>query len=618
MSEGVEQFKLKMDEMEKRFSALTGQIGSLTKELKTKNQDIRTTKAENHTLKQQIQVVQRDYNVMAEGNPNSNWWHGWYDGDAVRTGKNVMIEVNGRVEITDYRSDRMAELMEDVDGNGVCYYEFDEDKFMWDSEQGLTYNGRSMETKSQRESAMRHEMKAGRLKGHAMGARDPTGRMRFSLPLEARSRAGVAKQQGDLVLDPHDMSGHPGSDDPRGQSFVKAPVDVRDAKFDCRQCKAPFTFPKKQLEFLRKKLGEKFKLPANCKKCKAVGKGRTQVHAVLEGTVAPEKPMPIPQGQRAPDVDMPKAKESKRTTKEDVIAQKLFSEAQPIKFAEARAAPSELAGKTRDEIKALHAALLEQIRTESMFQAEGDRVKAESIQAASPAVSLAPGLSVARVEFEMSRGLSRCVGAAASQWFVTIRHGANECISCPMAYYDHGFTSKKQLRSQFSEFEHGGIELPGYDLILYPKPPAMKALSLAKPKVGELAWCWSADTGKTAFVSKGFIIAADTKVGYTDDSGKQWSGDGLWAGSWETKPGASGAPITNKFGECIGFHVASSGKPNSPAYFIPMTDELIKILQTAPKPLNLKAGSDISLSASGSAFVPAVTLASPSTPPQKV
>jgi len=77
---------------------------------------------------------------------------------------------------------------------------------------------------------------------------------------------------------------------------------------------------------------------------------------------------------------------------------------------------------------------------------------------------------------------------------------------------------------------------------------------------------------------------------YTDSTDRTWVSPGLCAATYWSENGVSGAGITNAKGELVGWHVTSGGAPGTPAYFQPVTDEIMKILAEPPKPLNLGAG----------------------------
>jgi len=642
-----EEFTKKIDLMEKRFAALNATIKKLNesiertekekKELREAaaeaqiiaNEAVRDVERHSKGLSKTQRRNQRKQKKKQEESPvpkaevgHGKWWENWYDGDPVRTGKHVFLEVNGKVREVDYRSDEMAQLLSDADENGARYYEAPDD--MWfDGEQFVASAGgdqkwRPFNTASQRQDVLAREIRKGNLKEHNLGWQENSGRFRQGRPLisQIRSRSGVAREaKGGLRPDLPYVNDDPSAagDEGNARHRVRGEAHLDDADkmswYECKFCKHEFAIPTEKIKFWRFKSqeeGKTFFEPNRCLQCKKEFADAKALRVSRPNKEATKETL----DRRPPVADFPKG--ASRTEKESVTAElqkevdRQYSEARkffiatclPDVRAESRAIGKGIEKVIPEEEVIVSHANYRRIMAQS-FQRAADstegRVTAESIQAAHPSISLAPGLSVGRLEFELAKGMSRSVCGALSQYCVAKKHASNSCETAPMFFWGHGFESKKQLRWQDAKEPHGGRELPGFDLLLYPKPQGIKALSLALPKVGELCWRWSADVGKVPTVSGGIVTGSDVKVPYTEgDTGKVWSGDGLWSANYGSGPAVSGAIITNQHGEAIGVHASSSGKPGSPAYFQPMTPELIKILQTPPQPLNSMTGSGIS------------------------
>jgi hypothetical protein len=240
-----------------------------------------------------------------------------------------------------------------------------------------------------------------------------------------------------------------------------------------------------------------------------------------------------------------------------------------------------------------------QVKAQTAVQSEADgithlveeKLRAQSIQSSSPYTSVAPAISVGKLKIRTGEGMANSTAFAVddgkSGKVVAIWHGIVDGLDVPTFYYEHKFKQPVELRNKKSDAANEAIRVEGYDLAFYPKPISVKGMKLAVPKEGESITIWSALMNESEVKqSHGHVMNTGRSIKYTDEKMRVYECKTCAVGTYSSTSSASGSPVTNAKGECVGIHCASSDKPNSPGYFIPMTPELISILMTPMPSLN--------------------------------
>jgi len=571
----------------------------------------------------------------------------WYDEDPAEAGQRIWLSAGEIFEEVRYGSDRMHEILREHGQHGAQYV-VPEGFHDYDGEAGFTMTFKTrggvkefnVGTDEGRRAAMAHMLRNG-ADTRKITARDASGHIHRPGTLSFRTSAA-----GPSVRVQHDETGEykgrtSGFGTERDLERMMAPVrgprwdevedeaeskgqkasawrkntttnaesenstETRavlkdgpgfDAKgnwcFICRACRKQASFMRSSVERARDKYGDDWIAPSTCYQCHQA-RIRFEQGVKLTGTPPEYK---VQKKDVKPRDTSTEPKEPVSEKKATVPAESAIQTGQPADIAAA------MATLPKDATVAVTVPQSSSISkadfgvVSRLFKP--DKKKAESIQAANPITYVDIATKTGRVVAKFFREkLGKATpeissGFATEHWFVCTQHGTKYSEERIEAHYGHNYGMKHMAYDPNADTAHHGTPIPGTDLMIFPRPQAMKWFNLAKPIQGQPVFVWPSHRAERGH-GFGHVLALGVDTEYKDGQGHIWQAPALAAANYESEGGCSGMPVCNSRGEVVGVHVTSDGTPGSPAYFVPMTDELITLLKTPPKPLNSIAGSSI-------------------------
>lgn len=542
----------------------------------------------------------------------------WYDGDPAEQGERILLMVGEEFKMVAYEGAEMRRMLKEAYDAGMDarYFTIDHDAMDFDSEQGHTATVKTRkgtktfktDTAAGRRDYMNWVASHSGNTEHLLSSRQKDGTIRYAVPYRLTVGAHGPIPQAPTAAQKLDLAERLAKDEEKlrrnvlGTTWAEQPLDEDEAEsaqvqrgfapngdylFCCRHCKQQGRVLKRTVFNIQSKFGDDAPLPSVCLNCKRRQSEREN-GAVKAAKFNPE---PLKQEQ------VPKRDESEIThsTQEEEEA-KRKAEAKEFKLPDFMfkrfAVQGEPAATIAQPAPQVLKAAVEAARKEEQ---EAKEKKAESINAANPVVSVDGFTKTCKVISEYKRKSGAITpeissGFAVGDVVLATCHGTEYSEEPTLLAFGHKFAMRKTCCNPNSEYACQGVLIPGYDLMMFPKPEGLKSFAMAKPVEGEPIFTWPCHESEHK-IGQGRILQLGVTTSYKDVNDKIWTIPGLMATTATSINGHSGKAITNAKGEVVGIHVTSDGTPNSPSYAIPMTDELMAIIKKGLPPLNSKAGS---------------------------
>jgi len=178
------------------------------------------------------------------------------------------------------------------------------------------------------------------------------------------------------------------------------------------------------------------------------------------------------------------------------------------------------------------------------------------------------------------------VGSQGSAKTTTVWHGPKWGVQSPDFWSGAHLNKRDTLHNSNSDHPSQAVRIGETELCWWPAPKGVKPLPLAKPIKGEAVHIWTSSEQRRIKNAPGFILEEGIEHTFKNPiNGELTTYKGLWVASYSNKGGFSGAPVTNSKGQVVGWHVSGKTIENSPAYFQPVTDEILAAIN-APNPKN--------------------------------